>query len=157
MKRLYLSVDGVLVRNHEQGLLLAPYAERFVDFALANFDCYWLTGHCHGDAAPVLVYLAPAIDDRLLNKLRAVKPTRYQELKTEALDGDFFWIESSPLAAEMTDLCRKGTFQRWVEVNTRVRGDDLVRAMDQLSDALCPIHDLGDRRASHEVVQYAMN
>ena len=68
----------------------------------------------------------------MLDKLTAIKPTRFSVLKTEAMDGDFFWIDDQPLQAELADLQRTDLHDRWIEINTRLRPDDLYYAVDEL-------------------------
>lgn len=130
--RLYLDLDGVLLGQTNGRTVLAPHAEEFVDFALAHFSIYWLTTHCDGDAQQVLDYLCPFVPAPLLDKLKAISPTSFRVLKTEALDGDFYWLEDRPLAAELADLRRRGLGERWIEVNTRLRADDLLHAIKEL-------------------------
>ncbi len=66
---------------------------------------------------------------------RAIQSAPFSILKTEAMTGDFYWIDSSPIAGEISDLCRRGALDRWIEINTRVRSDDLLRAIDELTCA----------------------
>ena len=54
-------------------------------------------------------------------------------LKTEALAGDFYWLDDSPLQIELAELRRRHLFDRWIEVNTRQRPDDLLFAMSELA------------------------
>ena len=61
---LYLDIDGVLLGKEDSGspeIRLALYAEEFLVFALAQFDCFWLTTHCQGRTEEVLKYLAPYV------------------------------------------------------------------------------------------------
>lgn len=133
MRRIYLDVDGVLLAHVEGRVALARHAPRFIDFLLDGFDVYWLTTHCRGEAGAVLNYLSGYAPAEVLDRLRAVKPTRFDVLKTEALAGDFYWLDDSPLEAEVAELRRRRAFDRWIEVNTRARPDDLLFAMEELS------------------------
>ena len=92
-----------------------------------------LTTHCASDAQTVLSYLARYAQDDFIARLSPIKPTRFDVLKTEALGGDFYWLDDSPLAVELADLRRRGMFDRWIEVNTRIRPDDLLFAIRELS------------------------
>ena len=132
MRRIYLDVDGVLLGDSGGNTVLAHHASAFVEFILGRFDVYWLTTHCQGDAAAVLTYLSPHTPPDLIRKLQLVRPTSFRVVKTEALDGDFYWLEDSPLSIEVSDLQRRGLTERWIEVNTRLRPDDLLFAMDEL-------------------------
>jgi hypothetical protein len=110
-------------------VVLAPHAEEFIDSALRHFDCYWLTTHCDGTSESVLKVLRPYSSDSLVKKLSAVRPTRFRTLKTEALAGDFYWLDDSPLQAEIEWLRSRGLLARWIEVNSRERPGDLLKAM----------------------------
>jgi hypothetical protein len=132
---LYLDIDGVLLGKADPAspkIVLANHVEQFLDFALANFDCYWLTTHCKGDAQPVIDYLRPYVSDELVPLLAKIKPTTFDVLKTDALRGDFFWLDDSPLAIEITWLRERNLLDRWVEVDTRRRPNDLLAAMEAL-------------------------
>lgn len=134
-RRLYLDVDGVLLGKEDPSaaaVTLARHAREFLEFALSAFDCYWLTTHCRGDAGTVLEYLRPYASPEVLQLLAQVRPTTFRNLKTEALAGDFLWLDDSPLATEIDRLREAGHGGRWIEVDTRRRPDDLLRAMDEM-------------------------
>jgi len=136
---LYLDIDGVLLGrgcSASREIVLARHAEAFLDFALRHFNCYWLTTHCDGTRESVLRYLRPYCPADILARLAAVRPTRFRTLKTEALEGDFYWIEDAPLQVEIEWLKTRGLLSRWIEVNTRKRPDDLVTAMSRLRTAI---------------------
>jgi len=157
MKRLYLDADSVLLRNTDSTTVLAPHAETFIDFALRHFQCFWLNYYCSGDTKPVLIRLAPYVDDLMLAKLRAVQPTRFDQLRTEALAGDFYWLESSPSAAEVTDLCRRHALSRWLQVNPGINPNALMDAICELRVALVrPPSNVTHRRPAEETARLAM-
>jgi len=134
-RNLYLDVDGVLLGTSSPGspeVVLARHAGDFLEFALERFTCYWLTTHCQGDPSTVLRYLEPYCDDAIRILLPAVLPTQFRTMKTEALAGDFVWLDDQPLACEIEWLRGHGLEDRWIEVNTRKRPDDLLRVMDFL-------------------------
>lgn len=119
---LFLDVDGVLLgRRHPRDPTpcLAGDCEAFVDYILAHFDCYWLTTHCRGDADAVIDYLRPFADEALIDKLRRIQPTNFRTFKTEALHGDFVWIDDAPTRYEFDYLDQQGMLQRWLQVDTR--------------------------------------
>ena len=135
---LYLDVDGVLLgcegaAGHE--VVLARHAGEFMDFALQHFDCYWLTTHCDGTEESVLRCLRPYCPGDFLERLASVQPTQFRTLKTEAPEGDFYWLEDSPLQAEIDWLKARGLLSRWIEVNTRKRPDALIAARSRLEKA----------------------
>ena len=121
MKLVYLDVDGVLLGHAAGSVALARHASEFIDFLLSHFDVYWLTTHCRDDVRPNLDYLGRYSPADFLNRLTAIKPTCFDVLKTEALIGDFYWVDDSPLQTEIAELRRREKFDRWIEVNTRLR------------------------------------
>lgn len=135
MIRVYLDVDGVLLGKHAGQVVLARYAAELIDFVLERFDVYWLTTHCSGDAQRVIDYLGRYSPAEFLARLAPIKPTRFGALKTDALRGDFYWLDDNPLQAELAELERRDSFDRWIDVNTRERPEDLLFAMNELSMA----------------------
>ncbi|MGI4872982.1 MAG: hypothetical protein ACRYFX_17615 [Janthinobacterium lividum] len=112
MTKLYLDIDGVLLTaRHTQA---APGVDEFVEFVTQHFACYWLTTHCKGDSAPTLRYLASFLPPATLEKLRAVQPTTWDTLKTEAIDvtADFYWLDDRPFQAEIAYLQTHGVADR---------------------------------------------
>ena len=138
---LYIDVDGVILgrRNPDDSTVVqAHHAEAFLEFALADFDCYWLTTHCDGDTRAVLVYLSRHCTDKFMALAAQVRPTKFRTLKTEALCGDFYWVDDSPLATEVAWLKQRRQLDRWIEVNTRRYPDDLQEAIARLTAVLQP-------------------
>jgi hypothetical protein len=136
---LFLDIDGVLLGKTDPAspkIVLANHAREFLEFAVGHFDCYWLTSHCKGDAQAVLDYLRPYVPDDLMPLLRQVKPTTFDVMKTEALKGNFYWLDDSPMACEIEWLKDRGLLDRWICVDTRKGPDDLLMAMERLGQAL---------------------
>jgi len=136
---LFLDVDGVLLGKcdtHSAEVVRAKHVREFLEFALTNFECYWLTTHCQGIASAVVDLIRPYGADDVLGMLSKIRPTRFVTLKTEALFGDFFWLDDAPIAAEKAWLTEHGLLDRWIEVNTRERPDDLLRAMAILRERI---------------------
>jgi hypothetical protein len=136
---LFIDVDGVLLgkrRPRDIQLCLADGCERFIDFALDRFDCHWLTSHCRGDAGRVIDYLRPYATPRLLDKLRLIQPTGYKTFKTEALHGDFLWIDDAPTAWEIHVMEETGVLHRWLQIDTRQDHGALVGLIPDLQSIL---------------------
>lgn len=132
---LYLDIDGVLLGKDDPTspqVVLARHAKEFLTFALAHFDCFWLTTHCKGNIQSVLDYLREYATEDLMPMLKQVKPTNFDTLKTDVLDGDFYWVDDSPLQIEIDMLKKWGKIERWIQVDTRKRPDDLLVAMEKL-------------------------
>lgn len=70
---LYLDIDGVLL-----------------DY---NTDTY-----AKGDAAPAIEYLSGYFTQEIIEKLKKIKPTYREDLKTEGInfDSNFIWLDDYP-------------------------------------------------------------
>jgi hypothetical protein len=132
--KLYLDIDGVLLGHHDGKHGLAGGAGEFIQYVTEHFDCYWLTTHCKGDAAPVLKYLRPYVDDEIYTALRLIRPAGFRVFKTEALDpgDDFIWIEDKPLAAEIEWLETHAKRSSWWQVDAYNDADALNHCLQKL-------------------------
>jgi hypothetical protein len=118
MIRLYLDIDGVLLTKDHK---IPEDADIFIPFVLRTFDCYWLTTHCKGDASTALHYLSAHFPPEWIVKLKEVKPTNWDALKTEGIDftKDFFWLDDAPFAAEQNILAPQGALDRLLVVDLK--------------------------------------
>ena len=105
--KLYIDIDGVLLKNRE-GKAVEGISS-FIRFIVSNFDCYWLTTHCKGDAQTAMEYLSEYLTYEDLKLLQKVKATDWNTLKTEAIDftSDFYWIDDYAMNAEKEILQMK--------------------------------------------------
>ena len=106
--KLYIDIDGVLLKNREDKAVEG--ISSFIRFIVSNFDCYWLTTHCKGDAQAAMDYLSEYLTCEDLKLLQKVKATDWNTLKTEAIDftSDFYWIDDYAMNAEKEILQMKG-------------------------------------------------
>lgn len=135
---LFIDIDGVLLGKTDANghIALADHAKAFLQFALQNFDCYWLTTHCKGSIETVVDYLTPVADDEMLTLIKTVKPTYFKTFKTEALFGDFIWVDDQPTAYEFQLLEQQDQLHRWYQVNTRNDKGALKRLINELKRVL---------------------
>jgi hypothetical protein len=135
MQKLFIDVDGVLVRNREGQPEPAVGLEDFLIFAIEYFDCYWLTTHCQGKSHRVYQILNPFLSEKVRESLSAISPTRFKVLKTEALplDEDFLWIDDAPLQAELAALHKADRSDCLMRVNCN-------RDPGALLDCLCVLY-----------------
>ena len=134
---LFTDVDGVLLGKAivTGEPVLAEYSTEYLEFCLDNFDCYWLTTHCRGTIDTVIDYLAPYADPEFMALAEKIKPTDFKTFKTEALFGDFIWVDDQPTAYELQVLEEKNQLDRWYQVNTRKNPDELlslIRSLQQI-------------------------
>jgi hypothetical protein len=123
MTKLYIDIDGVLLTTKQAKP--ANNVITFIDFMTTNFDCYWLTTHCKGNDKTVLAYLKPYFDTSTIDKLKTIKPTNWETLKTEALDftSDFFWLDDNPFNAEINVLQSHACVDKLIVVDLRNEGE----------------------------------
>lgn len=118
MIKVYIDVDGVLLTKHNT--TAAPYAVDLIDYVVNNYDCYWLTTHCrYGNADRLLDMLAHYFPSNVMEKMRQIKPTKWDTLKTEAIDfnSDFYWIDDYVFNVEIEVLKKKSCLNRLLLVD----------------------------------------
>lgn len=91
--KLYIDIDGVLLNYDTDSR--AEYSVELIDYITNEFDCYWLTTHCKGDAEPALEYLSKYFPDETIQKLQKIKPTYWEDMKTEGIDFDSSFMMSA--------------------------------------------------------------
>lgn len=125
MTRLYLDIDGTLIRHSEP----AEGVAEFLLFVTDHFDCYWLSTHCQGDAKAVFLYLVGKLPEAAVPALGKIKATSWDTMKTEAIDFSepFYWLDDHLFDAEREALSRHGALDRHILV-------DLSANPGQLSD-----------------------
>jgi len=114
---IYLDIDGVLLANDRQPAL---HADTFIKHLVTHHDVYWLTTHCRSLADdPVKNVLEPFFKRETVELLYRIKPTRWDMLKTEAINFDepFLWFDDQPQASDLVDLRKHDALESWVEVD----------------------------------------
>ncbi len=135
-RKLYIDVEGVLIGcpgadPWERGL--ARHLDDFLAFATEHFRCHWLSTHtASGDPEPLLGYLERQATAEQMEVFRRFGTPRFGARKTEALSGDFYWLDDAPIASEQKWLASRGELERLIVVDTKKRPDDLLRAMAEL-------------------------
>ncbi|MBE3143473.1 MAG: hypothetical protein IMZ61_06045 [Planctomycetes bacterium] len=125
--KVYIDIDGVLLRNGKNGPELIPRFRRVIRYLCANFDCYWLTTHVrHGSGrAGAIAKLTPYLKKSRIDPaiLDSIKPTEWETLKTEAIDFSrpFIWLDDDPLPTERRILQEKGCADSLVDIDWRKR------------------------------------
>lgn len=138
MKKLYLDVDGVILAKHNTKA--APGAVEFIDYITSYYDCYWLTTHCRdGNPNSLINMLSQYFPVECMIQLKQIKPTRWDALKTEAIDftSDFYWLDDYVFNAEMEVLKSKSCIDRLIAVNLN-NTNELKRIKERLMQQLPP-------------------
>lgn len=134
---IFIDVDGVLLGKspQTQQIVLANSAAEFLEYCLLHFDCYWLTTHCkEGRNDKVIEYLTPYADKKFISLAMKIKPTHFKTFKTEALFGDFIWVDDQPTAYEIQYLEKNNLLKYWIEVNTRKNINELTSIFNYLDE-----------------------
>ena len=128
---LYLDIDGVLL-NHDSDTR-ANYSIELIDYITNEFDCYWLTTHCKGDITPAIDYLSDYFPAETVEKLKTIKPTYWEDLKTDGIDFDknFIWLDDYPFQAELSVLEHFGASDSIYKVDLR-NENELLAVLNHL-------------------------
>jgi hypothetical protein len=133
LPNIYLDIDGVLLANDKA---LAKYADEFIQVVvgLYPYNTYWLTTHCWGGENHVKEVLGPFLKPETLRLLDRIKPTEWDEEKTDAIDftKPFKWFDDDLYKQERAVLERNGAAKGWVQV-------DLSKDPDQLAQIICDL------------------
>src|SRR5215472_18601271 len=113
---IYLDIDGVLLANDKNA---ANHVHEFLAFVTSNHTVYWLTSHCQGDASTAVSRLASVFEPRTLALTRGIRPTQWNNAKTEAIDFShpFLWFDDDLYEDELLDLQKHGRTSSWVKVD----------------------------------------
>lgn len=125
MKKLYLDIDGILLTKDGKP---AKYLKKFLEHILSEYDVYWLTTHCKGDADYTLNYLSRFLPQDIIELLKKVKPTTFDRLKTEAIDfnSDFLWVDDYLFDSEIKELEKHGVANSWIKVDLKNNPNQLL-------------------------------
>ena len=125
---LYIDIDGVLL-NYDTDTR-AEHAIELIEYITKEFDCYWLTTHCKGDSAPAVEYLSKYFPEETVVRLQTIKPTYWEDMKTEGIDFDsnFIWLDDYPFQAEQAVLRNFGAEKSLYRVNLSNK-DELLNVM----------------------------
>ncbi len=130
---LYLDIDGVLL-DYSSGKI-ANYAIELIEYVVDEFDCYWLTTHCKGDETSAIYYLSKYFPPEIIKKLKKIKPTYWETLKTEVIDfhQKFVWLDDYPFQAELQVLEKFNATDSLYRVNLK-KPDELKRVLKYLKE-----------------------
>jgi hypothetical protein len=125
MKNLYLDIDGVLLKKDGTP---AENLVSFLKYATENFNCYWLTTHCDGDATPAFLYLVGKVPQEAAPFLEKIQPTKWKLWKTEGIDfsQDFLWLDDTRFEGEQNALTEKGASDKFVFIDLKANPNQLL-------------------------------
>jgi hypothetical protein len=142
--KLYLDLDGVMLRRTGQGFQVANHALPFLRFAIDHFDVRWLSARSHeGDTTEVERAFRHALpnptaskqDRDALTKIVSSIPTAaWGETKSDAFTPgvSFIWVDDNPDTRALKWLKQRGLSDRLVVAVTDQVPDDLARVQGVL-------------------------
>jgi hypothetical protein len=100
--KIYLDIDGVILTKEGKQM---PFLKEFLlyVFNLAGDEVYWLSTHCKdGNTERVIEHLEGKVEDDVLEVLKIVKGTKWEDLKTEGIDlnSEFLWFDDNIFESE---------------------------------------------------------
>lgn len=147
--RLYIDCDGVILRSGTNSVWnlswsVAPGAFEFLTWATERFACFWLTARCRDGGIAVIEHAIrralPAITlpPTWRDLIRAIPVAKWRSLKTDGIElrSNWWWIDDSPQPEALLHLEQHGALDRWIETNTDVDPDDLLRVKALLETKL---------------------
>lgn len=106
---IYLDIDGVLLVNSNNA---ARYADEFLTLVLKRWpdSTYWLTTHRWRGQDTTRKVLEPVLKPKTVELLKAIKPARWEDLKTDGIDfkRPFLWFDDDLIAEERRILKHYG-------------------------------------------------
>lgn len=132
---IYLDIDGVILTKEGKQM---PYLKEFLQYIFNRFptSVYWLTTHCKdGTTGWLFKHLDGKLDEINKRYVMRVKPTKWETLKTEAIDfnKEFLWFDDNALTVE----------QKVLELNRKL--DSWVKVEDNLDEILFKLKEKFDR------------
>ncbi len=127
---IYLDIDGVLLVNEKYA---AAYADELITRLLEEFpdSTYWLSTHCWKGENRTKQVLTGALKPETLELLDKIKPTEWDEMKTDAIDFSqrFLWLDDDLWPEELAALEKHNATDNFIMI-------DLNKNPTQLKDIL---------------------
>lgn len=132
---IYLDIDGVLLANDKE---LARHADKFLQAVLRKYpdSTYWLTTHAWRGENRAKEVLAPHLKSETAALLDKIKPSEWNELKTDAIDfkQDFLWFDDDLWPDELNVLEKHEAAQNFIMVDLHKDPDLLDKLAQIVSD-----------------------
>ena len=125
---VYLDIDGVLLANEKSA---ANYADEFLQVVLAAYpdSTYWLITHNWRGENRAKEVLAPYLRAETVPLLDKIKPTVWNEMKTNGINFSekFIWLDDDLWEDELKVLEQHNATDNFILI-------DLKKNPDQLKD-----------------------
>lgn len=129
---IYLNIDEVpLIKDKK----IAQYADDFLEAILKKYpdSTYFLAAKGESDARDIL---RPFLKPETAFLLDKIKPSKWNELKTEAIDfeTDFLWFDNDLWPDELKILEKNEALERFIMVNPNKDPDILQKLAQVVND-----------------------
>lgn len=115
---IYLDIDGVLLANDQHA---ANHADEFLQAVLGKYpdSTYWLTTHNWKGENRAKEVLSPHLKPETVKLLDKIKPSEWDELKTDAInfDEDFIWFDDDLWPDELNVLEKHEAVHNFIMVD----------------------------------------
>lgn len=130
---IYLDTDGVLLANENHA---ANYADDFLQAVLAAYpdSTYWLTTHNWRGENRTKEVLAPHLRPETLPLLDKIKPSVWNEMKTDGINFSekFIWLDDDLWQDELKVLERHNATDNFILIDLQKDPDQLKTIADLL-------------------------
>lgn len=130
---IYLDIDGVLLANESNA---APYADELLQAILNQYpdSTYWLTTHNWKGENRGKDVLAPHLKPETTALLDKIKPTVWDELKTDGIDFSkkFLWLDDDLWEDELKELEKHDATGSFVLIDLNKDPNQLKTILDLL-------------------------
>lgn len=127
---IYLDVDGVLLANDKEA---ARHADELIQAVVSEYpeSTYWLTTHVWRGENRINQVLAPHLKPETVALLDKIKPTVWNEMKTDGINFSekFIWLDDDLWEDELKVLEEHDATDNFIMI-------DLAKNPDQLSDII---------------------
>lgn len=129
---IYLDIDGVLLANDKEA---ARHADEFLQVILDKYpdSTYWLTTHNWRGENRAKEVLSPHLAPETVTLLDKIKPSEWQDLKTDAIDfeHDFLWFDDDLWPDELNVLEKHEAVHNFIMVDLK-KDPDLLEKLVQV-------------------------
>lgn len=134
--KIYLDIDGTMIHEELTDNNCKPAAGllKFLE-ALRPHETYWLTTHCTtGDPEKARRIMKEKVPVEYHHDIDRIKPTVWQDMKTDALDwgADFIWFDNDIFEAEWKVLERCHKNQSVIQVDLRANPHHLIEIVSEV-------------------------
>ena len=130
---VYLDIDGVLLANENNA---ANYADEFLQAVLAAYpeSTYWLTTHNWRGENRTKEVLAPHLKPETVPLLEKIKPSVWNEMKTDGINFSekFIWLDDDLWEDELKVLERHNATDNFILIDLQKDPDQLKTIADLL-------------------------